>query len=216
MPAKKPAKRTYNSSRRQQQAGQTRLQIVEAARILFMQRGYAGATLEAIAQQAGVAVETVYASFGNKRAILAKLIDVSVVGDDQPVPLLERPGPQTVLHHETDQHRQIELFVEEMYLIMGRMAPIFEVMRVAAKTEADISDMLQNILKARLQGMLAFVKALMKNGPLRAGLTAQDAAELVWMLTSGEVYILLVSDGHWTEKKYTQRMRDALERLLLP
>jgi len=65
-------KRAYNSSRRKEQALQTRRQIVEAARSLFIARGYAGATIEAIAQEAGVAPETVYAAFGNKRAILAK------------------------------------------------------------------------------------------------------------------------------------------------
>src|SRR5258706_14055556 len=210
-----PPKRKYDSSRRQEQARQTQRQIVEAARSLFVSRGYAGATLEAIAQQAGVAVETVYASFGNKRAVLSKLIDVSLVGDDQPIPLLQRPGPQTVLH-ETDQRGQIELFVNDIYEIMGRMAPIFDIMRFAAKTEPDISQMFQNILNARVQGMMTFVRAIMKNGPLREGLTPENAAETIWVLTSGEVFILFITNRGWTETQYKQWMADALTRLLLP
>jgi AcrR family transcriptional regulator len=212
---KRPPKRAYNSSRRQEQARQTRLQIVEAARVLFIERGYAGATLESIAQRASVAVETVYASFGNKRAILSKLIDVSLVGDDLPIPLLGRQGPQAV-QHETDQHRQIELFVNDIYEIMSRMSPIFDIMRVASKTEPDISEMLQNMLNARVQGMMTFVRALMKNSPLQGGLTPEEAAETVWALTSSELYALFITNRGWSEKQYKQWMINTLEKLLLP
>jgi TetR/AcrR family transcriptional regulator of autoinduction and epiphytic fitness len=215
MSPKKTTKRAYNSSRRQEQANQTRLQIVEAARRLFIERGYAGATMEAIAQEAGVAVETVYASFGNKRTILSKLIDISIVGDDEPVPLLQRQGPLTVLHG-TNQRRQIELFVNDIYEIMSRMSLIFDIMRVASKTEPDIAEMFQNILNTRFQGMRTFVSALMKNGSLREGLPPDDAAEMVWLLTSGEVYILFIENRGWTEDKYKQKMVDTITRLLLP
>lgn len=215
MNTKRPPKRAYNSSRRQEQARQTRLQIVEAARVLFIERGYAGATLESIAQRASVAVETVYASFGNKRAILSKLIDVSLVGDDLPIPLLGRQGPQAV-QHETDQHRQIELFVNDIYEIMSRMSPIFDIMRVASKTEPDISEMLQNMLNARVQGMMTFVRALMKNSPLQGGLTPEEAAETVWALTSSELYALFITNRGWSEKQYKQWMINTLEKLLLP
>ncbi len=179
MTPKTRIKRAYNSSRRKEQALQTRRQIVEAARNLFFERGYAGATIDAIAQSAGVATETVYAAFGSKRAILSRLFEVSLVGDNLPIPLLERRGPQDVMH-ETDQHRQIELFAADIYNIMSRVAPLFDVLRVAAKTEPEIAEMLQNILNARVQGMMAFVHALMKNGPLRDGLTPEMAAETVW------------------------------------
>src|SRR5947209_9675697 len=102
-------KRKYDSSRRQAQAQQTQRQLVEAARRLFMERGYTGTTIEQIAREAGVAVETVYATFGSKRAVLARLLNVSVRGDDGPAPLLEREGPQGVAR-EHDQQRQVEGF----------------------------------------------------------------------------------------------------------
>jgi TetR/AcrR family transcriptional regulator of autoinduction and epiphytic fitness len=208
-------KRTYDSSRRKEQALQTRRQIVEAARNLFIERGYAGATIDAIAQSAGVATETVYAAFGSKRAILSKLFEVSLVGDDLPIPLLERRGPQEAMH-ETDQHRQIELFAADIYSIMSRVAPLFDVMRVAAKTETEMAEMLENILNARLQGMMTFVQSLIKNGPLRPGLIPEKAAETVWTLTSAEVFTLLKANRGWSEEKHKQWLADSLTRLLLP
>lgn len=212
---KPPLKRRYDSTRRKEQALQTRHQIVEAARQLFLSRGYTGATIEAIAQEAGVAVETVYATFGNKRAILSTLIDVSLVGDEKPIPLLEREGPQAVLK-ETDQHRQVRLFAEDIYEIMSRMTPIFEIMRTASKADTEIAEMYENMLNSRSQGLMAFVRALMKNGPLRDGMTAESAVETVWTLTSADVITLLMQNRGWSEEKYKQWLTDVLTRVLLP
>ena len=211
----KSTKRAYNSSRRQEQARQTRRQIVAAARELFLARGYAGTTIEAIAGQAGVAVETVYAAFGNKRAILSKLLDVSLVGDNKPIPLLAREGPQAVMR-ETGQKRQIAMFAKDIYTIMSRVAPLFNLMSAAAQSEPDIAELYQNMLTQRVQGMLAFVRALMNNGPLREGVTPEAAAETVWGLTSGELFILLTVNRGWGEKHYKRWLIDTLTCLLLP
>ncbi len=208
-------KRTYNSSRRKEGALETRRQIVEAARELFLSRGYTGATIEAIADRARVAPETIYATFGNKRAILSRLVEVSLVGIDPPIPLLERPRPRAI-DQETDQSRQIELFAEDMYEIMGRMAPLFELIRSAARTEPEIAELLKRMLEARIQGMSVFVRTLIKNGPLRPGLTAEAAAETVWAVSSGEVFTLLTVNRGWDEGQYKKWLTDALIRLLLP
>ena len=102
-------KREYRSFRRKDQARDTRRRIIDAARRLFIERGYAGATIEAIAQEAGVAAETIYAIFKNKRGILSALVDVSVVGEDLAIPLLQRPNILTA-RQETDQHRLTRTF----------------------------------------------------------------------------------------------------------
>lgn len=210
-----PQKRPYKSRRRQEQARRTRRQIIDAAHKLFLERGYSGASLSAIAQEADVAVETIYAAFGNKRALLARLIDVSLVGDDQPAPLLQRSGPQAVMH-SVDQRQQIALFANDMYEIMQRMAPLFDVMRTAAKIEPEIADMLYSMLAGRVQGMRVFVDALATNGPLREGVTPEGAAETVWAITSGEVFSLLVGDRGWSDEHYKGWLTDTLIRLLLP
>lgn len=209
-----PTKRTYNSSRRKAQANQTRMLIVEAARRLFSERGYSGATIEAIANEAGVAVETVYAAFGNKREILSMLIDISIVGDDKPIPLMDRSGPQSV-KIEKDQQRQIALFAHDIREIMERVAPIFEVMRIASKTEPDIADLLQNILQSRLHGMSGFITFLNATAPLQKGLSPSEAAETTWAITSAELFNLWTKDHHWSADQYEQWLSKTLTRLLL-
>jgi TetR/AcrR family transcriptional regulator of autoinduction and epiphytic fitness len=208
-------KRKYDSSRRKEQARQTRLQITEAAHRLFVERGYAGATIEAIAQEAGVAQETVYAIFGSKRKILSFLLDISVGGDDQPVRILDRPKPQAVLH-DTNQRRQLEMFSTDITEIMSRAAPVFEIMRSAAKLEPEIAELVQNMLEERLQNMTHFVQSVAANGSLRDGLDEAQAGEIVWAMTSSELFQLLTVDRGWTKEKYAQWLADALTRQLLP
>jgi AcrR family transcriptional regulator len=86
-----PAKRAYNSSRRKRQAAETRAEVLAAATRLFNDSGWAGTTVAAIAEEAGVAVETVYSGFGSKKALLRDAADTSVVGDAEPIPFMERP-----------------------------------------------------------------------------------------------------------------------------
>ena len=207
-------KRRYDSSRRQARARETQREIIEAARRLFMERGYTGTTIEQIAQEAGVAVETLYATFGSKRAVLSRLVGVSVVGDDEPVPLLERQGPQAV-RREPDQRRQVGIFAHDMREIMARMGPIFGIMRTAAETEPDIAELLRGILQNRLQGITQFARWVVANGPLRDGLAVEDAAETTWALTSAEVHHLLTVDRGWSHDRYEAWLRDILTRLLL-
>lgn len=208
-------KRTYNSTRRQAQAQETRLQILEAAQKLFLERGYSGASIGAIAEAAGVAPETVFVIFGNKRTILARLIDIAVGGDEQPIPLLERPGPQAVLN-EADPIRKLHRFALDISQILERVAPLFEVIRLAAKTEPEIYALLKNILQNRMQNMEAFTASLAAHHPLRDGLDERQAAEVVWAITSPELFNLLRSDRDWSREHYIEWLGDTLVRLLLP
>lgn len=208
-------KRTYNSTRRQVQARETRRQIITAARKLFTQYGYSGATIEAIAQEAGVAPETIFSIFGNKRTILSELMRFSLGGDDQPIPLLERPGPQAVLR-EPDPRRRLELFAEDISHILERVAPLFEIMRMAAKTEPDIAGLLKTLLAERLTTMAQFVQAISAHDPLRQGLDRNQASEIVWTMTSPEVFRLLTVDLEWSRESYVRWLGDSLARLLLP
>lgn len=214
MSARTSPKRAYHSKRRQEQARQTRLAIIEAARRMFIEKGYSGAAIEAIAHAAGVAPETVYAAFGSKKEILSALVDVSLLGDDQPTPLLQRPGPQQVVR-QTDPRLQIQLFSQDMRHIMARMAPIFEVINAAAKTEQDIAALRNEMLAGRLEGIRFFIDALSRNSPLRQGLDASSASETVWALTSAEVFNLLTGQCGWSGEQYEAWLADTLIRLLL-
>jgi TetR/AcrR family transcriptional regulator of autoinduction and epiphytic fitness len=207
-------KRPYNSTRRQAQARQTRRLIIAAAGRLFTERGYGGASIEAIAQEAGVAVETIYAAFGNKVSILSGLVDFSVVGDDEPVPLMQRPGIQSA-RAETDPRRLLEHFAGDVDAVMARMSPIFSLLRTAAKNEPEIAVLLDRLLKERLQGMAFLVEQLERTHGLRPGIDPQAAAETVWALSSAEVFHLLTVDRGWPREKYRAWLVDSLARLLL-
>jgi AcrR family transcriptional regulator len=215
MSGSKKSPRPYDSSRRQQQARQTRRLVLEAARALFIDRGYAGATIEAIAQQAGVAPETVYAAFGSKRKLLARLIEFSVGGDDQGMPLMQRPGPSAVLQ-EADPTRQIELFASDITAILLRVAPLFPILRTAAKTEHEIDGLLQTLLEGRRKNLSIFIHSLETHSPLRAGLDSEQATDLAWALSSPDVFNLLTVDRGWSADRFGAWLADSLIRLLLP
>jgi len=215
MARKNSPKRAYNSTRRQAQALETQLLVVEAARKQFIERGYSGTSIEAIAQEAGVAAETIYSAFGNKKSILSRVVDVSVVGDGEPVPLLVRSQIKEI-ELEKDQKRQIQMFATRIQIIMSRVAPLFEVMRSASKTEPEIASILKKYLAGRMQGMSYFIDCVMANGPLRKNLDKQTATETTWALTSAEMYSLLRMDQGWTAEEYEFWLTETLTRLLLP
>jgi TetR/AcrR family transcriptional regulator, regulator of autoinduction and epiphytic fitness len=215
MNKQKPTKRKYESSRRQAQARETRRQIAEAARSLFFEYGYNGTTIDAIAKAAGVAPETVYSIFGSKRKVLSHLMDISVGGDDQPIRLLDRPEPQAVLH-DTDQRNQLMMFSQGITDILARVAQLSEVIRSAAMTEKEIAHLLQNLLRERLENMTTFVKRLASNGGLREGMNIPLAAEMVWTITSPEVFLLLTRDRNYAKGQYAIWLEATLTRLLLP
>ena len=215
MSAKISQTRKYDSSRRQAQARQTRLQIAEAARALFLERGYGGTSIEAIADKAGVAPETIYASFKNKRNVLSFVFDIAIGGDDEDIRLLDRPDPQAVLQ-ETDQQRQLTMFAHDITKILHRAAPVFEILRIAAKTEPEIAELVRRLLQERLANMNRVAKAVAANGHLRENLNRTRAAEVIWSMTSPELYLLLTRELRWTDEQYAQWLADALIRLVLP
>jgi hypothetical protein len=150
-----------------------------------------------------------------REAIGERIVDISVVGDEEPVPLLDRPGPQAVLR-TNDQRKQIALFAKDISHIMGRVSPVFEVMRTAAPAEPEIAELLSRLLHNRLEGMRFFVNALARNGPLRPGVTRTQAAETVWALSSPDVHRLLTVALGWSLTRYEGWLRGMLEASLLP
>lgn len=207
-------KRPYRSARRQEQAASTRSAIIEAATRVFARRGYSGTTIEAIAKAAGVAAITVYSTFGSKGALLAHLVGVAVVGDQEPIPLLERSGPQRVLR-AGNQRSQVRLFAEDISGILQRAAPLMEVASQAARTDAEIARLLRTLLGQRLANMKVFTAALERNGPLRDGLSSGRAAETVWAVSSPEIYLLTRRHLGWTQRQWVDWLDQVIAGLLL-
>lgn len=206
--------RGYRSVLRAEQARQTRMRVLDSAQSLFEERGYAGTTMDAIAGAAGVAVDTVYATFGSKRKVLAALLDVRVGGDDLPLAILDRPEPQAV-RLEPDQRRQLEMFASSIVPIIERARPVDDVMRGAAAVDPEIANFRAGIQQVRYENMRRFVSWLAANGPLRSGLSEDDASAIVWTLTSPEVHRLLRSERGWTAERYAAWLEATLSGTLL-
>ena len=208
-------KRKYDSSRRRTRALESQSQIVEAARELFIEKGYSGVTFEAISRKAKVSPEMIYSVFKNKRTILSRAMGLVVGTDGEPIPAMLRSYIQEVLS-ERNQHRQIQMFAKRMQIFFSHTAPLVEVMHAAAKTEPEINTLLRKYLDDRFQGMGFFIDCLLANGPLRSKVSKLSAVETIWTLASAEIYNLLVRDCGWSEEEYEVWLSEILNRLLLP
>ena len=212
----KSTKREYDSSRRQAQADETRRHILEAARKLFTERGYAGATAEAVAAEAGVSAQTMYATFKIKKKLLVSLMNVSpATGVEDHTPMSERANVQAVAQ-ERDQRRQLHMFANVVASNLNQVAGIFEVMADAAKIEPDFERTVQKLNKQRLEHMAFAVQQIAANGPFRGNMDETRARDIVWTLTSGEVFLLLTRDRGWSKEQYADWLQDMLIRALLP
>jgi AcrR family transcriptional regulator len=209
------AKRTYDSSLRKQQASQTRMRILDASQKLFAERGYAGSTVEAIAAAAGVAVDTVYAAFGSKRGVLQALLNVRVGGDEAELDLLARAGPQAV-QREPDQRAQLAAFAADVSSILERARPVDDIIRGAAAVDAEIAALRSEAQAYRYRNIRQLVSWLAAKGPLRGGLSEDDAAAIAWTMSSPEVHGLLRVARGWSAAQYAAWLAQSLARILLP
>ena len=208
-------KRPYDSSLRKQQAGQTRIRILDAAETLFAERGYPASTVEAIAAAAGVAIDTVYASFGSKRGVLQALLGVRVGGDEDRIDLLDRPGPKAV-QREPDQKAQVAAFATDVSAILERARPVDDIIRGAAAVDADIAAFRSEAQAYRYRNIRKLASWIAAKGPLRPGLTEEDAAAIAWTMASPEVHGLLRVVRGWSAEQYRDWLRESLTRILLP
>jgi AcrR family transcriptional regulator len=214
-PVKTPSKRRYDASRRQAAAIQTRHVIAATARDLFIVRGYAGTTMAAIAEAAGVSHETVYATFGPKPALFRHLVEIALSGMDEPVPALERDIVRQV-RAESDPRRIIDLFAHTVRLLQERMAPLIVVLSDGARTDPDLKVFADELSSRRVGHMRAFVADLAAKGGLRTDLSPEMAADVIWVMNSPEFYVLCVRDRSWSPETFERWLADGWKRLLLP
>src|SRR4051812_49175105 len=173
-------RRAYDASRRQEQARHNRAAILDAARERFLELGYAGTTMTAVAADAGVSVETVYKAFANKAGLVKAVFDVAIVGDDEPIPLMER---EFVARNraEPDPRRKLAAYGRHLAATIPRAGPIQLVVRAAAGTDAGAADVWSQLQAERLTGMSAFAQHLDEGGYLRAGTSRATARDVLWV-----------------------------------
>ena len=192
-----------------------RAAVVAAARDLFVERGYGTTTIEAISERADVPPATVYRLFSSKHGILKALFDVSIAGDDQDVPVGQRPEVRSLLE-SADPTAQLAGFVAISAQINERIAPLYGILVSAAGADPEAAAQLEELTVQRQRGQKAIARSLARGGALRSDLRERDAADLIHALLSPELYRLLVVDRSWSPARYAVWLESTLSAQLLP
>lgn len=208
-------KRAYASQLRAKQARGTRLALLEAAGRLFAQNGYVGTSVEQIAEAAGVSRATVFVSFGGKPALLKAAYDVALVGDDEPVPMPQRPDSLRS-KAESDPYRFLALYAAIVTRIQERTARINEAIRGAAGADPEARALWETVQSERAVGAEHVIELLEQKGPLRGALDRQEAIDLVWALIEPGLYFQLVLQRGWTAERFQAWLTETLREQLLP
>jgi AcrR family transcriptional regulator len=209
------SRRPYQSRLRAEQAAQTRLRILEASGDLFAERGYVATTIDAVAAQARVAVDTVYATFGTKKGLLSAVIDLRVTGSADESDALAGDGPRRI-QTMTDQRQMVAGFAADIAARVERVRPIDDVIRGAATIDPDMADLRGRMQENRFNKLRAFTEWLAAHGRLLDDQDADEAAAVVWTLTSPEVNRLLRDVRGWSPQRYELWLSATLQRVLLP
>jgi AcrR family transcriptional regulator len=211
--AVKPARR-YHAPRREEQARRSRRDMLDAGRRLFLEHGYAATTMGMVADEAGVAIQTVYKVFGNKPGLVKAIVDVAIVGDDEPVPMMEREFVRKNMA-EPDPAKKLRDFGAHLGDVAPRANALALVVRDAAAADPAAAAVWHQLQTERLTGMTAFAGHLRERRHLRRGVTADAARDVLWTHSSVELWDLLVNQRSWPAKRYGRFVGDQLVAALL-
>ncbi len=189
--------------------------MLEAARTLFLEHGYGATTIEGISRASEVSQATVYRLFASKQGILKALVDTSVAGDDEPIPVAERTHVRALLAEPRPEDSLAQL-AAVCVEINTRTAPIYRILVSAASSDTDAAATLDELTRQRQQGQGRVATALARARVLRPGLSANDAGDIIHALASPELYHLLVIDRAWSAARFQQWLATALAGQLLP
>lgn len=212
-----PGKRVYVSNLRDEQARQTRRQIVAAAGRLYAAQGFAATTVDAIAEAAGVSRKTVFTSVGGKVALLKLAYDYAMVGDDEPIPMIEREVLRAVIA-EPDPYEQMRMFAEHVTDTNERTCALWLALRGAAEVDVEARSLFDRWERQRLDSMRSGpVADLAAKGALRPDLTHDEAAALFWLLIDPTLYGRLVDYAGWSRDRFRDWLREQfLNQILAP
>ena len=206
--------RPYRSTLRAEQARATRRAVVDAARELFVELGWSRTTIDAVAARAGVSRKTVFTSVGGKAALLKTALDWAFVGDDEPVPMAERPVIAE-MERMTDPRALVARWAQFVAELEERAAPLADVLAIAADADPEAAEVHATSERNRLGGAAAFVAHLAEIGGLRPGLTTERAVATALVLMDPAVYRTLVRKHGWKRDEYAAWIeRAALAELL--
>lgn len=207
------ASRRYVSPLRDDQAQLTRQRIIDAARDLFLSQGYTATKMDSIAQAAGVSVQTVYNSIGNKSAVLAAVYDTTLAGDDAPIAIAERPTFQAMLA-ETNGRRCLARYAALSRELAERLAPLVATIW-SERGNPDVRSLVDKVERQRAEGTAAVARHVADRFGLVRDLTVGEAADILWTLTAPDVMIRLVTHRRWSWERYEAWLANAMADAVL-
>jgi AcrR family transcriptional regulator len=207
-------KRAYDASRRQEQARANRLAVLDAARALFLEHGYAQTTMKMVAREARLSTQSVYQVFGNKPGLVKALIDVAVVGDDEPIPMMERQFVRGNMA-EPDPAKKLRDYGAHLAEVAPRVNPVMVVLRDAAAADAAAAEVWEQTRRERLTGMTHFAAHMEAERFLRDGVSEAEARDVLWTFSSFELWDLLVRQRRWSTRRYGRWVGEQLVAALL-
>jgi AcrR family transcriptional regulator len=208
--------RRYDSPHRREQAALTRRKVVAAAHSLFLERGYQGSTMAAIAETAGVVVETVYRAFGSKAALFGAVVEAALAGgvERAETPVEERPAIAALIA-EHDPHRQVAMYAAIQPGIHRRAGPLLRAVRDGAGIDPEVRRVWDELEGQRYVGQRRFAELLASRGALHRTQTLDEAADLIWTLCALGVHDMLVVGRRWSPQRYQAWLADTLTHALL-
>ncbi|MFE2068500.1 TetR/AcrR family transcriptional regulator [Streptomyces sp. NPDC059467] len=204
-------RRPYNSERRREAARRNRAAVLEACRELLFQDGYHATTIRAVAERAGVSAETVYKSFGGKPGMVKALWDITLAGDDEPVPMADRPQTREILR-TPEPGAKLRLYASYVRGIHERVAALFALLTQAGP---DVGEVLETAEGERLTAVTGFVTHFDEAGVLGPGADPAHLADVVWALTGPQLYTQFTAGRGWSADAYERWLADTLTTTLL-
>ena len=208
--------RKYDASRRQEQARETRGAVLAAAHRMFVEQGYAQTTMAGVAETAGVSVETVYKAFGNKPKLVKACFDVAIVGDDEPLNMMERAdGIVARTMAEPDPRKKLAMFGAHVADACERTGPIQLAVKAAAVSDPAAAEVWAELSQERLVGMGFFAEHLKETKSLRKGVSVDEARDVLWTFLGLDWWEALVLERGWDTKRFGKWMGQQMIAALL-
>jgi len=204
----------YDASLRRERSAERRQRIVDSARDLMIERGYRATKVSDVASRAGVNVDTVYELVGRKPVVLRELIEQAISGVDHAVVPEERDHV-VAMRHEPDPTKKLVIYAHAIRETHERLAPLLLALREASSTEPEAEQVWKEISDRRAANMRTMVGDLRRAGGLRSGLSVDEAADVVWLTNSPELFVMLTRERGWSPDQYERWLGDAWARLLL-
>jgi AcrR family transcriptional regulator len=200
--------RRYSSTRRARQAAQTRADVLLAAIRLFGRSGWTGTTLAAIAAEAGVAVETIYASFTSKKELLRAAMDMAIVGDAQPVPLIQREEFQQLRQLPAAQRLPAGLHLVGELFDGGHVTAVWSAMLEAAASDQEVTRWCAELENGRRETLSEFLHIVLD------GNVTEPMLDVLWVLISPDAYTRLTTRRGWSRSRWVETMTEVIRQLV--